>query len=130
MEPGANDAFALILPEVSANAMQVYLDKFAETIAVDEHVLLVLDQAGWHEAKTLRVPANITLKPLPPRAPELNPVERLWLFLKEKFLSHRLLDDYDAIVDAATAAWNRMAHEPGRLTSLCSYPWIMNCVSS
>ena len=130
MEPGANDAFALILPEVSANAMQVYLDKFAETIAVDEHVLLVLDQAGWHEAKTLRVPANITPEPLPPRAPELNPVERVWLFLKEKFLSHRLLADYDAIVDAAAAAWNRMAREPGRLASLCSYPWIMDCVSS
>ena len=113
MEPGADDAFALILPEVSANAMQVYLDKFAETIAPDEHILLVLDQAGWHEAKTLRIPANITLEPLPPRAPELNPVERVWLFLKAKFLSHRLLDDYDAIVDAAAAAWNRMAREPG-----------------
>ena len=120
MEPGTDNAFALILPEVSANAMQVYLDKFAETIGPDEHVLLVLDQAGWHEAKTLRIPANITLEPLPPRAPELNPVERVWLFLKQKFLSHRLLDDYDAIVDAATAAWNRMAREPGRLASLCS----------
>ena len=130
MEPGADDAFALILPEVSANAMQVYLDKFAETIGPDEHVLLVLDQAGWHEAKTLRIPANITLEPLPPRSPELNPVERVWLFLKEKFLSHRLLDDYEAIVDAAAIAWNRVASEPGRFASLCSYPWIMNCVSS
>ena len=46
-------------------------------------------------------PASITLEPLPPRSPELNPVERVWLFLKEKFLSHRLLDDYDAILDAA-----------------------------
>ena len=110
--------------------MQVYLDKFAETIGPDEHVLLVLDQAGWHEAKTLRTPANITLEPLPPPSPELNPVERVWLFLKEKFLSHRLLDDYDAILDAAAVAWNRMAKEPGRLASLCSYPWIMNCISS
>jgi putative transposase len=110
--------------------MQVTLDKFAETIGPDEHVLLVLDQAGWHEAKTLRIPANITLEPLPPRSPELNPVERVWLFLKEKFLSHRLLDDYDAIVNAAAAAWNRMANEPGRLQSLCSYSWIINCVSS
>ena len=84
--------------------MQVYLDKFAETIGPDEHVLLVLDQAGWHEAKTLRIPANITL---PPRSPELNPVERVWLFLKEKFLSHRLLDDYEAIVDAAAAQTRR-----------------------
>jgi len=74
--------------------------------------------------------ADINLGPLPHRAPELNPVERVWLFLKQKFLSHRLLDDYDAIVDAAAAAWNRMAREPGRLESLCSYPWIMNCVSS
>jgi hypothetical protein len=52
------------------------------------------------------------------------------LFLKEKFLSHRLLDDYDVILNAATAAWNRMASETGRLASLCSFPWIMNCVSS
>ena len=110
--------------------MQVYLDKFSETIGRDEHVLLVLDQAGWHEAKALRIPANITLEPLPPRAPELNPVERVWLFLKQKFLSHRLLDDYDAIVDAAAAAWNRMVSKPGRLASICSYPWIINCVSS
>jgi transposase len=130
VEPGTDNAFALILPEVSANAMQVYLDKFAETVAPDEHVLLVLDQAGWHEAKTLRAPPNVTLEPLPPRAPELNPTERVWLYLKQKFLSHRLLDDYDAILDAATAAWNRMATETGRIASLCSYPWIINCVSS
>jgi transposase len=110
--------------------MQVYLDTFAKTIGPDEHVLLALDQAGWHEAKTLRIPVNLTLEPLPPRAPELNPVERVWLFLKEKFLSHRPLDDYDAILDAAAAAWNRLANEPGRIASLCSYPWIITCVSS
>ena len=71
-----------------------------------------------------RCGANITLEPLPPRSPELNPVERLWLFLKQRFLSHRLLDDYDAIVDAACTAWRRLIDEPGRITSLCSYPWI------
>ncbi len=87
VEPGSDNAFALILPEVSASAMQVYLDEFAETIGPDEHVPLALDQAGWHEAKTLRSPANIILEPLPPRSPELNPLERVWLFLKEKFLS-------------------------------------------
>lgn len=57
-------------------------------------------------------------------APELNPVERVWLYLKERFLSHRLHADYDAIADAAALAWNRLAAETGRLTSLCSYPWI------
>ena len=74
--------------------------------------------------RTLRIPDNVTLVPLPPYSPELNPVERVWLHLKERFLSHRLLADYDAIADAACNAWNRLCAEVGRLTSLCSYPWI------
>ena len=104
--------------------MQLFLDKFAATIAEDEHVAMVLDRAGWHGAKALAVPANITLVPLPPYAPELNPVERVWLYLKERFLSHRLHADYDAIADAASRAWNRLVADAGRLTSLCSYPWM------
>lgn len=104
--------------------MQQFLDAFARTIGDDEHVVMVLDQAGWHGSGALRVPANVTLLPLPPYSPELNPVERVWLYLKERFLSHRLHADYDAIVEAASAAWNRLVAEVGRLTSLCSYPWI------
>ncbi len=128
MEPGTDNAFALILPEVSAKAMQVFLDRFAATISEDEHAVMVLDQAGWHGAHDLKVPACVTLVPLPPRSPEINPPERVWLYLKERFLSHRLLDDYDAIVDAVSAAWNRLLADIGRLTSLTSYPWIINCV--
>jgi len=130
VEPGADNAFALVLPETSTNAMQVYLDKFSETIASDEHVVMVMDQAGWHGAHALKIPKNISLEMLPARSPQLNPVERLWLYLKQKYLSHRLLDDYDAIANAACEAWNRMANEPGRLTSLSSYSWIIDCVNT
>lgn len=95
--------------------MQGFLDRFAETIATDEHVVLVLDQAGWHKAGDLKIPANITILPLPPYSPELNPVERVWEYLKERYLSHRLPDDYDAIVEAACIAWNKLTAEAGRL---------------
>ena len=105
--------------------MQAFLDAFAETIANGEHVALVLDGAGWHSSKALRVPAGITLVPLPPYSPELNPVERVWLHLKARFLSLRLLNDYKAIVTAASRAWRRLRRDTGRLTSLTSYPWIM-----
>jgi len=104
--------------------MQLFLDRFAKTISENEHVAMVLDQAGWHGAKALMVPPNITLLPLPPYAPELNPVERLWLYLKQRFLSHRLHADYEAIVDSADCAWNRLIAEAGRITSLCSFDWI------
>ena len=75
------------------------------------------------------MPENITLVPLPAYAPELilrqlNPVERVWLFLKERFLSHRLLADYDAVADAASRAWMRLTTEPARAASLSSHPRI------
>jgi transposase len=125
VEPGTDNAFALILPDANGAGMQSFLDAFASTIADDEHVALVLDGAGWHGGKRLRVPASITPVPLPPYSPELNPVERVWLYLKERFLSMRLLNDYKAIVAAASKAWRRLCRETGRLTSLTSYPWIM-----
>jgi transposase len=124
IEPGTDNAFALILPDANAAGMQAFLDAFAATIADDEHVALVLDGAGWHSAKALDVPQSITLVPLPPYSPELNPVERVWLYLKERFLSMRLLNDYKAIVTAASRAWKRLRRQSGRLASLTSYPWI------
>jgi len=123
VEPGTDNAFALVMPYADTAAMQIFLDGFAETIAEDEHAVMVLDQAGWHGSNDLAVPANVTLVPLPAYSPELNPVERVWLYLKERFLSHRLLDDYEAIVKAASAAWNRLLGEVGRVKSL-PYPWI------
>jgi transposase len=112
------------MPHANTEAMQEFLDRFAATIGEDDHVLMMLDRAGWHGSGDLRVPDNITLEPLPAYSPELNPVERVWLYLKERFLSHRLHADYEAIVEAACDAWNRLRNEVGRTKSLCSYPWI------
>ena len=123
---GSDDAFALVMPEANTGTMQEFLDRFSQTLPKNEVAVMYLDQAGWHGSKDLRIPDNVILLPLPAYSPELNPVERIWLYLKERYLSHRLLDDYEAIVDAACAAWNRLTAETGRLTSLCSYPWIMD----
>ena len=113
-----------MLPYAGTAAMQAFLNRFAETLAQDEHAVMMLDRAGWHGSNALTVPANITLVPRPAYSPELNPVERVWLYLKERFLPHRLLADYGAIVDAACNAWNRLVAEAGRIKSLCSYSWI------
>lgn len=121
---GSDDAFALVLPEATTETMNLFLAHFADQLAPRAHAVLVLDQAGWHVARRLAVPANVTLLRLPPYSPELNPVERIWLFLRERFLSHRLHPTYDDVVDAACRAWNALRGEPGRLTSLTSYPWI------
>ncbi len=105
------------------------LTEFAAGLLEDVHAVLVLDGAGWHGARALVVPPNVTLVPLPPYSPELNPVEWVWLYLRERFLSLRVFADYRAIVDACCAAWNRLGAEPGRLRPLCDQPWIRNVSS-
>jgi transposase len=111
------------------------LVEFAAGLPGDVHAVLVLDRAGWHGAKALAVPANVTPVPLPPYSPELveqrrcPTVERVWLYLRERFLSLRVFADYRAIVDACCAAWNRLVADPGRLRSLCDQPWIRNVSS-
>ena len=127
VRPATGHGFALVLPEVSVVAMQAFLDRFAAAVAGDAHAVLVLDQAGWHGSHRLVVPPNATLVPLPPYAPELNPVERVWLFLRERFLSHRLLDGYDAVVETCCDAWNALT--PERIRSLTAYPWIVRVTS-
>jgi DDE superfamily endonuclease len=102
------------------------LAEFAAGLPEEVHAVLVLDRAGWRGAQALAVPANVTLVPLPPYSPELNPVERGWLCLRERFLSLQVFPDYRAIVDTCCAAWNQLVAEPGRIRSLCDQPWIRN----
>ena len=127
VRPATGQGFALILPMVSTRAMDLFLERFSATLAPDVHAVLVLDQAGWHGSRHLSVPGNVTLVPLPPYAPELNPVERVWLHLRERFLSHRLINSNAAIVDACCQAWNALT--PERLQSLINYPWIRKVTS-
>ena len=113
-----------MLPFADKEMMNLYLAEFTKIIPEGVHVVMVLDGAGWHGKAALNVPDNITLVPLPPYSPELNPVERLWLYLKETSLSLRVFPHKAAIVDACCDAWNRATADATRIISLCNHPWI------
>ena len=123
--PEREAGVALVLPEVSTAAMGVFLAELARAVPAGTHATLVLDGAGWHVSDDLTVPPNLTLIHPPPYSPELNPVERVWEYLRDRWLSHRVLaGGYEAVVDAACAAWNALLAEPGRLRSLTNFPWL------
>ncbi len=129
VRPATGDDFTLVLPSVNAKVMDLFLAHFADTLDHDAHAVMMLDGAGWHDARALTVPDNVTLALLPPYSPELNPVERVWLYLRERFLSLRVLDDTEAIIDACCKAWIDLIAEPERMRSLCAYPLIIKVVS-
>jgi DDE superfamily endonuclease len=76
VEPATGADVALVLPAVTTAAMNLFLATFAAGLPADVHAALVVDGAGWHGSRGLVVPANVTLVPLPPYSPELNPVEK------------------------------------------------------
>ena len=71
VRPATGDSFALVMPRVSTEAMQAFLDRFSAALAPDEHAAMAVDGAGWHVAHALRIPGNVTLVLLPPYSPEL-----------------------------------------------------------
>jgi DDE superfamily endonuclease len=73
-----------------SEAMQLHLDEIATKVTPGAHAIIILDQAGWHGAKQLKVPHNISLLPLPPRSPELNSQENIWQFMRQNWLSNRV----------------------------------------
>jgi len=114
---------AVVLPSVNVEAMNVHLTEISSHVTESAHAVLVLDQAGWHTSPKLRVPENISLLSLSPYAPESNPVENAWAYLRANFLSHCVWDSYDAIVDACCDAWNRLMNTPERLASITHRAW-------
>jgi hypothetical protein len=121
--PASGRTAALVLPYVDTTAMNLHLAEISTQVAADAHAVVILDQTGWHGAKALRVPGNISLLPLPPYRPELNPVENLWQFLKHNFLNARVFETYDAIVAACCDAWNRLRAIPGQIQSITTRDW-------
>jgi putative transposase len=86
--------------------MPLHLQEIWANVAPGARAMVILDQAGWHLSKTLKVPDNITLLPLPPRSPELNPVENIWHFIRDNWLSNRIFKSYADILDHCCYAWN------------------------
>lgn len=122
VNPLTGASSALLAPTVNTQYMNHHLRFISEQVGADVHVILVLDGAGWHVAKALEVPSNMTLLRLPPYSPELNPVERLWAYLRSHYLSNRVYKDYDHLLTASGKAWSQLTPEP--LRSICRTEWI------
>jgi hypothetical protein len=121
--PARGTGAALALPYADTEAMQLHLDEIARFVARGAHAVLLLDRAGWHTTTALAVPRNIPLILLPSRAPELNPVENVWQHLRQTWLSNRVFETYEEIIDAACDAWNRLIAQPHTITSIGSREW-------
>ncbi len=103
--------------------MDLHLAEIARTVAPGAHAVLLMDQAGWHVTAALIIPENISIIPLPAKCPELNPVENIWQFMRDNWLSNRIFETYDEIVNHCCDAWNKLIDQPERIMSIGRRKW-------
>ncbi len=121
--PARGVGAALVLPRCNTEAMTLHLSEISAAVAPAAHAIVILDQAGWHLSNALIVPGNITLMPLPPKSPELNPVENIWQFVRDNWLSNRIFKSYSDILDHCCFAWNQLTKQPWRIMSIGLRDW-------
>jgi len=111
------------MPVCNTETMSLHLAEIAAEITPGAHAVLILDQAGWHLSSKLVVPPHITLIALPPKCPELNPVENIWQFMRDNWLSNRVFSSYDDLLghrcrdleQARRSTVDHHVHRPARL---------------
>ena len=116
---------ALMLPVVNTAAMQLHLEEISLAVAPGSHGVVIMDRAGWHETKKLIVPENLAIVLLPARSPELNSAENVWQYLRQNWLSNRVFEDFNAILDAGCDAWNRLIAMPDTIRSIGWRDWAL-----
>jgi transposase len=119
---------AVIMPAANSEAMTIHLAEIGTQVAPDAHAVVLCDGAGWHQTGgDLALPRNLSLLPIPPYSPELNPMENVWDYLRGNQLSHNLWETYDNIVQACAKAWRFLIDDPERIRSIAHRTWA--CVS-
>jgi len=128
VEAFTGEVDTLILPQVNTHCMQIFLDLVAERHP-DEHIVMILEGAAWHSSRALIMPNNMRLLPLPPCAPELNPVEHIWDELREKCFHNKVLDSIDALEDRLVMGLLAMEITPAVIKSITHWSWIISVLS-
>lgn len=118
VHPESGRHIGLVFSECTTDVMNVHLGLISKEVGESSHAILIMDCAGWHsKSRGLIIPNNISILDLPPYSPELNPVERLWKWLKENFLSNRVIEKNEDLVKIGCELWKRLTNE--RVKSIC-----------
>jgi DDE superfamily endonuclease len=122
--PATGAAEGLISPSLNSGVIDVFLKQLSASLDPAVHAVLIWDGAGFHTAKTLSIPENISILKLPPRSPELMPVENLWHYEREHYWANRKYDDYEALETAAREGWRAVCLDPEKIKTICAAPYL------
>ena len=123
VDPGSGRFVSLIVPHCDTEVFQVFLDSLAKEVPPQDkrRLCLVLDNASWHKTKQLQW-HHIEKVFLPAYSPDLNPIERLWQYLKGHQMAGFLTNDGEHLKDKLEASIRELLDRPNIIKSACALP--------
>lgn len=100
INPKTGEEFTLILPKVNKELMKLFMTEFYKKYK-GRNIIMIMDGAGWHKDRKylLNNIENIEIILQPPYSPELNPVERLWQYIKNHTIKNKVYKTLDNLED-------------------------------
>lgn len=123
--PFSGNLIALILPEMTRQCFEIFMDYFKEKtheLYAGLPVLLLADKAGSHQSEVCSQ-RGIAFEPLPTACPELNPVERFFEELRKE-LSNQIFDTIEQVEDFLSTILTTYWEHPQAIVQLCCFPYI------
>ncbi len=127
VHPAGGRNLELILPAANTDWMALALEEFARWAdpAGEKLLVVLVDNAGWHIAKRLAVPANVLLHRLPPSTPELQPAEPLWPLVREA-VANEVFDDLDAMEAVLVDRCRWLIDHPEVVRGAVGFDWAVS----
>ena len=122
--PQTGQTVGLLAPYLNTDSVNAFFKEFQKETDTNVNVVMIWDQAGFHTSKKVKIPANVTIVPLPPYSPQLNPIEKLWQYLRQHYWSNRVYSDYDHLREAAVYAWQKVCLDRSKVKSVCRAKYI------
>ena len=121
--PKQKHAEAIVSPYCNSDAMHHHLKQISRATKPGRFAVVVMDRAAWHTTDNIYDLPNVAALFLPSASPELNPMEQVWKWIKDHFLSNRIFDDYEDIEESSCDAWNIFANSESLFDSMCYPHW-------
>jgi len=118
-----------LAPYLNTDTVNAFFRQFEKEADPRIQVFLIWDQAGFHTSNKVRIPSNVTLVPLPAYSPQLNPIEKLWQYLRQHYWSNRVYDNYDQLRQATNDARKRVCLKPKKVKSICRATYLKHAFS-
>ena len=122
VSPIDGDSFFMVLDKSNTENMSIFMAELSKRFP-DTLILLCMDRASWHKSNDLKIHKNIVRFYIPPRTPQMNPIEIVWREIRKLGFKNKIFDSINAVVETFNKViFEHMTND--KIISLTLWPWV------